>query len=298
VDTDCRDSEHLYVLWQTHYMTGRDMNGAAGHFGRQMKKERLARGWTLLELAQRTDLDAAHLGRVESGKRPPTTKVAAALDAVFPERRGYFSEWLDESQNWPEIPATFKSWSDYEDKTETLRDWTPSIVTGLLQTEDYARTLLSVQDISQETMTVRLANRMERQQRVLGKDKPPASRFIVDELSLYREVGSPAKMAAQLGHMLELAATPKITIQVLPAIAHPANASGFLLADHAVWVEHVTAGYVFTDPKTLTTLASRFDSLREECYRVSESTALLERMAAAWATGASPLTRTEPAATA
>lgn len=279
-------------------MTGRDTNGAAGHFGRQMKKERLARGWTLLELAQRTGLDAAHLGRVESGRRPPTMKIATALDAAFPERRGYFSEWVDESQHWPEIPATFKSWSDYEDKTETLRDWTPSIVTGLLQTEDYARTLLSVQDITQETMTARLANRMERQRRLLGRDRPPASRFIVDELSLYREVGSPAVMATQLRHMLELAAAPRLTIQVLPAIAHPANASGFLLADDAAWVEHVTAGYVFTDAKTFTVLASRFDTLRGECYRVSESTALLERMAASWATGASPLTQTGPAATA
>jgi predicted transcriptional regulator len=62
--------------------------------------------------------------------------------------------------------------------------------------------------------------------------------------------------------------------QVLPAIAHPANASGFLLADDAAWLEHATAGYVFTDAKTLATLSSRFDTLRGECYRVSESTAL------------------------
>jgi transcriptional regulator with XRE-family HTH domain len=279
-------------------MTGRETNGAAGHFGRQMKKERLARGWTLLELAARTGLDAAHLGRVESGKRPPTTKIAEALDVVFPERRGYFTEWLDESQHWPEIPATFKSWSDYEDKTASLRDWSPSIITGLLQTQDYTRTLLSVQDISQETLAMRLANRIERQQRVLGKDNPPASRFIIDELSLYREIGSPQAMAAQLRHLLEMATVPKVTIQVLPAIAHPANASGFLLTDAAVWVEHATAGYVFTDVKTVTELSSRFDMIRGECYRVSESLALIERLAEVWATGASPLTQMGQAATA
>jgi hypothetical protein len=279
-------------------MAGRDTNGAAGHFGRQMKKERVARGWTLLELAHRTGLDAAHLGRVENGKRPPTTKIAEALDVVFPERRGYFTEWMDESQHWPEIPATFKSWPDYEDKSASLRDWSPSIVTGLLQTEDYARTLLSVRDISRETMAMRLANRMERQQRVLGKDNPPASRFIIDELSLYREIGSPDAMAKQLRHMLEVADAPKIILQVLPAIAHPANASGFLLVDDAAWVEHVTAGYVFTDAKTLTELSSRFDMLRGECYRVSESLALIERLAEAWATGASPLTQMGRAATA
>jgi transcriptional regulator with XRE-family HTH domain len=34
-----------------------------------MKKERLACGWSLVELAQRMGVDAAHLGTVESGKR-------------------------------------------------------------------------------------------------------------------------------------------------------------------------------------------------------------------------------------
>ena len=80
-------------------MAGSQVNGAAGHFGRQMKKERLARGWSLMELAQRMGVDAAHLGRVESGKRPPTENLAAKCDAVFTERQGWFSEFYDESRH-------------------------------------------------------------------------------------------------------------------------------------------------------------------------------------------------------
>ncbi len=37
---------------------------------------------------------------------------------------------------------------------------------------------------------------------------------------------------------------PKTTIQVLPAVAHPVNASGFLMADDAAWVEHAAGGFV------------------------------------------------------
>lgn len=217
--------------------------------------------------------------------------------AVYCLRRRYFTEWLQETQDWPEIPKTFRSWSDYEDKSASLRIWMPSILDGLLQTDDYTRTLLSVQDISQETVTARLASRMERQRRVLGRDNPPASRFVIDELSLYREVGSPEIMAAQLRHVLETAASPNVTVQVLPAIAHPANASGFLLADDAAWVEHVTAGYVYTDAKTVAALSSRFDMLRGECYRVSESLALLERLAEGW-TGGKARIQLGPAASA
>ncbi len=47
-------------------------------FGRQLKMERLARGWSLPELSKRTETGACHLGRIENGKRPSTKHVAAA----------------------------------------------------------------------------------------------------------------------------------------------------------------------------------------------------------------------------
>jgi len=264
-----------------------------------MKKERLAHGWTLIELGQHMGIDAAHLGRVESGKRPPTEHLAARCDAVFPERRGWFSEFYDESRHWPEVPASFKSWPEYEDKAANLRDWSPSIVTGLLQTEGYARALISVQPhISEETVSTRLASRMERQKRVIGRDNPPAAWFIIDELSLYRQVGTTRAMAAQLRHLLGIAAAPKVTIQVLPAVAHPVNASGFLMADDAVWIEHAASGFVYTEKETVSALELRFDSLRAESYRASESLALIERLESIWKAGASPLTQTATAGTA
>ena len=280
-------------------MAGSQANSAAGYFGRQMKKERLARGWSVLELARRMGVDAAHLGRVESGKRPPTENLAARCDEAFPDRRGWFTEFYGESRHWPEVPATFKSWPEYEDRSAGLRDWSPSIVTGLLQTEDYARALIAAQPhITSETAAARLASRLDRQQRVLGRDDPPSAWFLVDELSLYRQVGTPAVMAAQLRHLLSAAALPKVTVQVLPAVAHPVNASGFLMADDAAWVEHAVGGFVYTEREIVSGLALRFDTLRGECHRVSESAALMERLEGTWKAGASPLTQTATAATA
>ena len=98
-------------------------------------------------------------------------------------------------------------------------------------------------------------------------------------------------MAAQMRHIAATAAMPHVTVQVLPAIAHPANASGFVIADDAVWCEHVAGGYVFTDGITVSALAARFDTLRGECYRVSESLTLIKGMAELWTAGVSPLTR-------
>lgn len=39
-----------------------------------------------------SEFNAAHLGRIEGGKRPPTERVALACDAAFPERQGWYAD--------------------------------------------------------------------------------------------------------------------------------------------------------------------------------------------------------------
>jgi transcriptional regulator with XRE-family HTH domain len=271
-------------------MDGNSNTSAATHFGRQLKKERLAHGWGLRELSQRTGIDAGHLSRVENGRRPPTEVIALACDDVFPERRGWFMDWYTESREWSEIPASFRSWREYEDRASRLHVWSPGIIHGLLQTEDYARALLvTMPKATDEVVVARLAARMERQRRTIGRPDPPTSWFIIDELSLYRLVESAQIMAIQLRRLLDVAAMPGVTVQVLPAIAHPATNGELILADDSAYVENLVGGAVLTG-ETASSMMSVFDSLRGECYRVSESMALIERLAEAWESGASPLT--------
>jgi transcriptional regulator with XRE-family HTH domain len=284
-------------LWQASYMTDKSSgNPAFSHFGRQMKKERLARGWGLDELSRRTEINAGHLSRIENGRRPPTETVAKACDAVFPERRGWFLEYFEDSRAW--MPPGFRSWPEYEDKAPRLNVWSPGIVHGLLQTEDYARSLLStLPGATTEAIAARLANRMERQRRVLYRDDPPSVCNVIDHAALYRCVGSAEVMAAQMSQLLAVGALPNVTLQVLPAVAHPATQSGFMVADDVVYTEHVAGGYVYTDEDTVTSLARMFDKLRGECYRVSESVAIIRKAGELW-TGASQATAERTAETA
>jgi hypothetical protein len=279
-------------------MAGKEVS-AAGHFGRQMRKERVAHGWSLPEFSTRVGFDAGHLSRVENGKRPPSEVLARACDSVFPERRGWFLDWYQESRDWAEVPAGFRSWSELEDKATSVRTWAPGIVHGLIQAEGYARSLLSAfPGVSAETVTARLNARMERQRRVLLRDDPPLAWFVVDEFALYRQVGSADVMAEQMHQLAAVAAMPSVTVQVLPAVTHAANASGFVVADDRVaYAEHVAGGYVFSDGETVSSLLHVFDSLRCECLKVSESTALIERLGEQWASGASPRIQTPTAGT-
>lgn len=270
-------------------MLGKAANPVS-HFGRQLKKERLAHGWSLPELSRRTGIDAGHLSRIENGKRPPTEAIALACDAAFPERKGWFSEYYEESRTW--APPGFRSWGEYEDKAVSMRVWMPGIMHGLLQTEDYAHALLTTSPgASEEMVTSRLRSRMQRQRRVLMRDDPPDAWFIVDQMALYRLVGSAEIMAAQMWHLLSVATMQNVTLQVLPAVAHPANASEFIVTDSAAYTEHVAGGLVFTEEETLSSLLRLFNSIHSESYRASESVAMIEEVGEIW-TGGSQATQT------
>jgi transcriptional regulator with XRE-family HTH domain len=277
-------------------MIGTPNGTPAHHFGKQIRKERLARGWSLPELSARTGINAGHLSRIETGRRPPTEHVARACDAAFPERKGYFLEYYEESRTW--APPGFRDWPELENKATRLSVWSPGVIDGLLQTEDYARALLTtLPGANAEAVAGRLRSRLERQRRVLVRDEPLAIRCIVDHAALYRHVGSPEAMAAQLRHLAEVAGLPHVTIQVLPAVAHPATQSGFMITDGAAYAEHVIGGFAYTEPETVTVLARLFDSLRDECYRVSESLAIIRKAGDLW-TGESPVTQGPTAGTA
>lgn len=164
----------------------------------------------------------------------------------------------------------------------------PGIFHGLLQTEGYARAVLATSPgVTADQLSQRLAARMERQRRVLFREEPPQALFLVDELSLYRCVGSPAVMAGQTEHLVTVAALPNVTMQLVPPVEHPATASGFIIAGDAAYAEHVVGGYAYTGER-VSPFLRLVDSLRGECRRVSESISIIKEMKEIWETGASP----------
>ena len=86
-----------------------DMPGnPSGLFGKQVHKFRAARNWPLDELSARTGIAAGHLSRIENGKRPPTERVAQAMDSAFEVTD--FTELYEEMRDWaPPASATGKN---------------------------------------------------------------------------------------------------------------------------------------------------------------------------------------------
>jgi transcriptional regulator with XRE-family HTH domain len=268
------------------------MSNPAWYFGRQVRRARRAAGWTLTEFGQRIGYDPGQISRIENGKRPPTELFAQMCDQAFPDRDGWFSEFYTESRTWIATPPWFRSWVEHEQSAATLRIWQLGVLSGLLQTADYARSILTVNPgVTEDEVAARLAARLERQA-TLMRDDPPTAWFLVDEAALRRHIGPPEVMAAQLAHLVGVARLPNVTIQVVPSTAHAGLLGGFALTERAAYVETAVAGQVFEDAEVIAGLLTRFDTLRNEACRGSESLTLIERMCEEWkATGARAVTQ-------
>ena len=62
----------------------------------------------------------------------------------------WYTDYYNESRQQAEVPPGFRDWSEIEDKAVQMRAWSPGIIHGLLQTEDYAAALLRTSPTRQQ----------------------------------------------------------------------------------------------------------------------------------------------------
>ena len=277
-----------------------DASNPALHFGREVQRARMAAGMTLAEMGRVVGYHKSQVSRVERGVRAPTAKFAQMCDLAFPQRAGWFLRFYKDSRQWSAMPPWFRSWIEHEQRAVNLRIWQPSSLSGLVQTESYALAQLrTFPGATAEQVRERLSARMGRQA-ILTREMPvaPMVWFLIDEAALRRRTGNPVIMADQLERLLNLAELPNVTIQVVPDVAHAECTGGFALAEgangSAAYIETALTGQVFEDPAVILELSGRFDALRTEALRGTESLCLIEEGAREWrqqATGVLPATR-------
>jgi len=115
------------------------------------------------------------------------------------------------------LPQDFHAFLNWEVALVARREFETLLVPGLLQTGEYARTLVTGihPDLAEDEVERRVAARITRQQ-ILTRTTPPHLHVILDAGVLERPVGTPLVMRNQLRRLAEATDGPNITIQVLP----------------------------------------------------------------------------------
>ncbi|MFI9507930.1 DUF5753 domain-containing protein [Nocardia sp. NPDC052566] len=124
------------------------------------------------------------------------------------------SVWWHRESDW--LPGWFDTYLGMEQAARLIRCYEAKAVPELLQTADYARSVLALAHPTEteEALRRRVAVRIRRQ-RILTRPDPPLLWVILEESALRRPIGGSAVWRAQLDHLLRAAQAPNIAIQVL-----------------------------------------------------------------------------------
>jgi transcriptional regulator with XRE-family HTH domain len=205
-------------------------------------------------------------------------------------QKGWWEEFTDS------LSEDYKQFIGLEHEATAMAIWHVDVVTGLLQTEEYARHIIGsysrVEPVA-PGMIGRLVRVRMRRQQVLDRDGLQLS-VVLDESVLKRRIGDEAVMYDQLQKLVKEADRPNLTLQVLPLDAqHVVFGESFVIfgfgqdADamlqDVVSTEHLRSGFTLEGERDTYLHRIAFQMLSEAALDpVASRKLILETAEAYW----------------
>ena len=208
-------------------------------------------------------------------------------------QKGWWEEHADS------LSEDYKQFIGLEHEATSMAIWHVDVVTGLLQTEEYARHIIGsysrVEPVA-PGMIGRLVRVRMRRQQVLNRDGLELS-VVLDESVLKRRIGDDSVMYDQLQRLVKEADRPNLTLQVLPLDAqHSVFGESFVIfgfgqdADamlqDVVSTEHLRSGFTLEGERDTYLHRIAFQMLSEASLDPAASRALILETAESYWSGA------------
>jgi transcriptional regulator with XRE-family HTH domain len=272
----------------------------AVRLGRQLKRIRLAAGYTTLQsLAKRIGFGEDVIQKAETGNRAPSEAVfPAILDACTTsidgtiriltdgERAALTELWEVARLAEARTPEFFEKYATSEQKATFLRLWGLMLIPGPLQTLEYAKAIFLTVGLDEEEATQRAELRTRRRARLTN---PPAAQVtaLIYEPVLSLQVGTPETMTDQLADLLAVSQQRNVVLQVVPTNAYFAGhdgqfelASGPGIADIVDMVN--VEDQVTENPAVVARAVAWFETARGYALNVVDSRALITEASERW----------------
>ncbi|MFF1791097.1 helix-turn-helix domain-containing protein [Kitasatospora sp. NPDC058243] len=251
--------------------------------GIQLRRSREARGLTQTELGEAIAYSGAYISSIERGIRAPSRRFVDLVDEHL-ATGGTLGLMLDQLEHSILIEG-FPEYADKEAEATTIRLFQIGVISGLLQTPEYAAAYeqapVTRGTVTQQQADERMRFLLTRQERI-NRPSPPYVQAVLDEWSLRRPIGGPAVMVSQLAHLEELAGLPNMTIQVAPLglgehrpFAHPVTLLTMPNRSLLGYSESHLRGHLERDAETLAGWAREYDRLQAEALPLAPSLELI-----------------------
>ncbi|MFH9526889.1 helix-turn-helix domain-containing protein [Streptomyces rimosus] len=278
--------------------------------GAELRRQRALAGLTSDEAARRAGWHQSKVSRIETGRsgvKPGDVELLldvygvrdAELRALLAALCGGGAQDGTAWRGWWHthrdlLPPEYRDFISLEFGASRARTLETTVVPGLLQTADYARTVTraTLSDLPARQVDELVEVRMARQE-VLRGARPLELWAVLDEAVLRREIASPRVMAAQLRHILDMGQLPHVRLQVLPfaagvhiGITGPFVIFSFPLTSDldVVVLDHLTSSLYLERKEDLRAYSDAFDTLRGRALSCEKSAEFIARAAdTSWA---------------
>ncbi|MFE0249605.1 helix-turn-helix domain-containing protein [Streptomyces sp. NPDC059010] len=188
----------------------------------ELRRLRDAAGLSARQAAALLGVNAVQISHIESGLSGVSEERLRRLASHYACTDEEFLDALvamatDRTRGWWEeyrglLPTSFLDLAELEHHATSMREVAVLYVPGLLQTEDYARSVFSarVPELTDEELELRLQHRMRRQQTTTPYE------LVIHECALRIRVSDRAASQAQLVKLVELSESDNITVRVIP----------------------------------------------------------------------------------
>ncbi|MGW2341253.1 helix-turn-helix domain-containing protein [Streptomyces sp. NPDC001661] len=246
---------------------------------------RKAAGYTQAALAERLIVAESTIAAIEQARRPLVPKLAASLDQLL-DTKGALATAVAAMPEVDQFPLWAESYIQHEREAIALSWYDALVVPGILQTAEYARTLLGqrVPAYSEDEVEAKTAARVDRQA-ILHRKVPPTMSFVAWEPALKMAIAEPLVRAAQLRFLRECADLPGLSFQVLPLDAqeNAGDAGPFILLEtpehqHLAYTESQRGSQWVSDADEVSILACKYAMLRSQALTPKATMGLLDRL--------------------
>lgn len=244
-----------------------------------LRRYRLKHGETVQQVADVIGRSRSDVSNCEAGRRRINVESARLLDKHW-DTGGHFERLIGYASRNHD-PDWFREHLTLEATADELRIFELSFIPGLLQTERYARVVISGN--GSKNVEAAVEERMSRQA-VLHRIEPPLVWVLLDEGVIDRPLGGAEVMREQLAHLLEVGELPHIVIRVLPRSAgfHPGLTSAFKLLTvdgrDLVYTESSGGGRLVQDPGEVRSFEIQFNRVGAKALSEDASRELIRRV--------------------
>ncbi|MFI0152680.1 helix-turn-helix domain-containing protein [Streptomyces lydicus] len=268
----------------------KDIDGSAGvptFYGKELRYQRELAGLTLQQLVEGSFYGPSHLSEIERGERRMPAELAEHVDRVL-KTDGFFTRRCEDVRRARRSGHAdwFEHTLEAEKRAETIEEWCPTLIPGLLETAAYTRALVRATHplMTPEEVEEKVSARMARAQLFEDDHRTPEYWVILSESVLRCPLLPPEEMADQLGRISALTKRHRIIPQILPwnCGPHPLMLVGLLQlmtfpdAPPLAYLESEYSGDTIDDPALVKTYRKAYDRLRAAALAPEASLTMID----------------------